>query len=454
MTQLESILGRNRLMTNEVLANRATSFWNSAPMQAKVLLLPHSTDEVSRIMRCCHKNDQTVVVHGGLTGCVNGAEATSNDVVLSLEKMDRVQEIDPVGCTAIVEAGAKLQTVQETVAEQGLYFPLDLGARGSCTIGGNAATNAGGMNVLRYGMMRNLVLGLEAVMADGTVISSMNRMLKNNAGYDVKQIFIGTEGTLGIITKVVIRLFPQPASRQNALVAMSGFDEVTSLLGRLQKQLGGSLSAYEIMWGDYYEAVTGEGGHRAPLSRNFPFYVVLQAESNDPEADSERFEAILGQALEDEIIIDAVIPKSEAETREIWNIRENFEAIQEPAPVYLYDVSLPIRDMPDYVAKVRENVTSRWSKGRLYTFGHLADGNLHFFVQPYAEGDHHHASDECVYEPLVEIGGSVSAEHGIGIEKLRWLPHSRSPDEINLMRTLKRSLDPKNLLNPGRVFEC
>ncbi|MCH7506497.1 MAG: hypothetical protein IID60_04265 [Proteobacteria bacterium] len=235
---------------------------------------------------------------------------------------------------------------------------------------------------------------------------------------------------------------------------MPGFDEVTSLLGRLQKQLGGSLSAYEIMWGDYYKAVTGEGGHRAPLSRNFPFYVVLQAEGNDPEADSERFEAVLGKALDDEIIIDAVIPKSEAETRGIWNIRENFEAIQEPEPVYLYDVSLPIRDMPGYVAKVRENVTSRWSKGRLYTFGHLADGNLHFFVQPYAQGDHHHASDECVYEPLVEIGGSVSAEHGIGIEKLRWLPHSRSPDEINLMRTLKRSLDPKNLLNPGRVFEC
>ena len=452
-SQLESIVGRDRLLANDAIAERATSFWNSAPMQAKSLLLPRSTDEVSQILRCCHESGQTVVTHGGLTGCVTGAVSTDDDVVLSLEKMNRIAEIDPVGGTAVVEAGAVLQAVQETVADEDLYFPLDLGARGSCTIGGNVATNAGGVNVLRYGMMRNLVLGLEAVMVDGTVISSMNRMLKNNAGYDVKQLFIGTEGTLGIVTKVVLRVFPQPASRQNALVAMAGFDEVSSFLLRLQQQLGGSLSAYEIMWGDYFEAVTGEGGHRAPLSREYPFYVVLQAEGGDPDADAERFEVVLGQALEDALIVDAVIPKSDAETRAIWEIRENFEAILEPQPVYLYDVSLPIREMPSYVASVRQNVTKRWPGGGLYTFGHLADGNLHFFVQPNEEGNHHHASDECVYEPLVPIGGSVSAEHGIGTEKLKWLPHSRTADEINLMRLLKRSLDPKNLLNPGRVIE-
>ncbi len=452
-SQLESILGHDRLLANDAIAERATSFWNSAPMRAMILLLPRSTDEVAKILRCCHENWQTVVTHGGLTGCVAGAESTKNDVVLSLEKMNQIVEIDPVGGTAVVEAGAVLQTVQETVAEEGLYFPLDLGARGSCTIGGNVATNAGGINVLRYGMMRNLVLGLEAVMVDGTVISSMNRMLKNNAGYDVKQLFIGTEGTLGVVTRVVLRIFPQPASRLNALVAMSGFDDVTNLLLRLQQQLGGSLSAYEIMWGDYFEAVTGEGGHRAPLSRDYPFYVVLQAEGGDPDADAKRFEAVLGQALEDKLIVDAVIPKSDAETKAIWEIRENFEPILEPEPVYLYDVSLPIRDMPNYVAKVKENVTKRWSNGCCYTLGHVADGNLHFFVQPNEKGDFHHASDECVYEPLVPIGGSVSAEHGIGTEKLMWLPHSRTADEINLMRTLKRSLDPKNLLNPGRVFK-
>jgi len=452
MHELADRLGPDRFLAGHLIAERATSYWNCAPMQAKSLLLPRATKDVAEILRWCHENEQTVVTHGGLTGCVAGAESTNEDFVVSLEKMNRILEIDTVGGTAIVEAGAVLQTVQETVAGHGLYFPLDLGARGSCTIGGNVATNAGGINVLRYGMMRNLVLGLEAVLVDGTVVSSMNRMLKNNAGYDVKQLFIGTEGTLGIVTKVVLRLFPQPASRQDALVAMTGFDDVSNFLRYLQKQLGGNLSAFEIMWGDYFEAVTGEGGHRAPLSRHYPLYVVLQAEGGDPEADAERFESVLAKALEDNLIVDAVIPKSGSETDAIWDIRENFEAVLEPAPVYLYDVSLPIRDMDDYVARVKANVSKRWKKGRCYTIGHVADGNLHFFVAPFEQGDYHHASDECVYESLGAIGGSVSAEHGIGIDKLAWLPHSRSAEEIALMRTLKRSLDPKNLLNPGRVL--
>ena len=232
-------------------------------------------------------------------------------------------------------------------------FPLDLGARGSCTIGGNIATNAGGINVLRYGMMRNLVLGLEAVLADGTVVTSMNRMMKNNAGYDVKQLFIGTEGTLGIVTRAVLRLFPQPATRQSALVALNDFSSVSLLLNRLQQELAGSLSAFEIMWGDYYQAVTGNGGHRAPLSRDYPFYVVFEAEGADPEAHAARFEDVLSRALEDSLVVDAVIPKSGAESREIWNIREEFDAILEPEPVYLYDVSLPIRDMESYVGLSR-----------------------------------------------------------------------------------------------------
>jgi FAD/FMN-containing dehydrogenase len=335
---------------------------------------------------------------------------------------------------------------------EGLRFPLDLGARGSCTIGGNVATNAGGINVLRYGMMRNLVLGLEAVLADGTVISSMNRMMKNNAGYDLKQLFIGSEGTLGVVTRVVLRLFPQPASQQSALVAMQNFDGVTNFLLQLQQQLAGSLSAFEIMWGDYYKAVTQDDGHRAPLSRDYPFYVIFESEGNDPNADAQRFEAVLEQALGDGLIIDAVIPKSNAETRDIWNVREEFEPILRPEPVYLYDVSLPIREVEHYVAKVKANISSRWSNGQCYTIGHLADGNLHVFVAPDDQGASHKECDECVYGPLAEIGGSVSAEHGIGTEKINWLSHSRSEAEINLMRALKQSLDAKNLLNPGRVI--
>ena len=450
--QLLNVVPNDRLVDAAAVVGRPTSFWNPAPMQAKAVVFPETAQEVAAVLRCCNAQRQSVVTHGGLTNCVAAAELSSDDIVISLDRMNGIVEIDTVGGTAIVEAGAILQTVQERVADEGLYFPLDLGARGSCTIGGNVATNAGGINVLRYGMMRNLVLGLEAVLADGTIVSSMNRMLKNNAGYDIKQLFIGSEGTLGIVTQVVLRLFPQPASRHSALVAMQEFEHVTSFLSHLRQKLAGSLSAYEIMWGDYFAAVTGAGGHRAPLQRDYPFYVVMQAEGSDPNTDEARFAQVLVDALESGMIVDAVVPKSEAESQAIWAIREDFEGILVPEPVYLYDVSLPIRDMAAYVSKVKENVRQRWADGECYTIGHVADGNLHFFVQPNVEGDHHKACDECVYEPLASIGGSVSAEHGIGTEKLAWLPHSRSAAEIAMMRKLKQALDPNSLLNPGRVL--
>ena len=295
-------------MEPDAIADRATSYWNSTPMQARAPVLPGTTDEVAGILKHCNQSAQSVITQGGLTNCVQAVEPNSDDIVLSTEKMTGILEIDKVGGTAIVEAGTVLQTVQDAVAEEGFCFPLDLGARGSCTIGGNIATNAGGINVLRYGMMRNLVLGLEAVMADGTVMSSMNRMLKNNAGYDMKQVFIGSEGTLGVVTRAVLRLFPKPASCQDALVAMNSFDDVIRFLGKLQRELAGNLSAFEIMWGTYYQAVTGENGHRPPLSRDYPFYVVFQAEGSDPDNDDARFERVLGDALEEGLISDAVIP--------------------------------------------------------------------------------------------------------------------------------------------------
>jgi len=448
---LGSLVGDGRMLDTTAVSDRATSFWNSAPMQAKAMLLPSSPEEVAAILAHCNKAGQSVITHGGLTNCVSAVEPGLDDIVISTEKMKGIVEIDRIGGTAVVEVGAVLQNVQEAVAKEGMYFPLDLGARGSCTIGGNIATNAGGINVLRYGMMRNLVLGLEAVMADGTVMSSMNRMLKNNAGYDMKQLFIGSEGTLGVVTRAVLRLYPQPASRQDALVAMTSVDNVIKFLGKLQREIAGNLSAFEIMWGAYYRAVTGDNGHRPPLSRDYPFYVVFQAEGSDPDADAARFERVLEQAFEEGLITDAVIPKSAAETRSIWEIRENFEPALTIPPFYLYDVSLPIRDMQAYVAEVEANVDKRWSDGMCVTLGHMADGNLHFFVAPGEQGDFHEESDRCVYDPLRQYGGSVSAEHGIGLEKLSWLPHSKSAAEIELMRALKRTLDPNNILNPGRV---
>lgn len=298
--------------------------------------------------------------------------------------------------------------------------------------------------------MRNLVLGLEAVLADGTVMSSMNTMLKNNTGYDLKQLFIGSEGTLGVVTRVVVKLSPLTSSRQTAMLAMNSFDAVVRVLQTMRTDLAGTLSAYEVMWNNYFTAVTGEGGHVAPLARDYPFYVLAEAEGSDPEADDQRFQRLLEQAHVSGDIVDAVVPKSESERDALWAIREQFEVAQ---PAYLYDVSLPMKAMSSYVDKLELGLSAWRSDAECNVFGHIADGNLHIFVKPYDDGAHHADSDKIVYGCLEGLGGSISAEHGIGIEKKHWLGETRSPAEIQMMRSLKNLLDPKNILNPGKVID-
>jgi FAD/FMN-containing dehydrogenase len=451
VAELRRALGE--VLTAADAAQRPSSFWDPSPLQALVLLRPRSTAEVSAALKICHAHGVAVVSQGGLTGCVEGATSTRANVVLSLERMNAIEEIEPVGRTATVQAGVILQKLQEAARDQGLMFPVDLGARGSCTVGGNVATNAGGINVIRYGMMRQRVLGLEAVLADGTVISSMNHMLKNNAGYDLKQLFIGSEGTLGVVTRVVVRLEEAPVSRNCAMVGLTSFGHVTALLKKLQQSLGGQLCAYEVMWGEYFREVTAPGWQRAPMSREHAFYVMLEAEGSHPETDAQQFLAVMEQALEDGLVADAVIPQSGAERTALWEIRENFQALYQRKPIFLYDVSLPIRAMESYVAEVQARLKRRWPDSRCDVIGHIGDGNLHFFVHPGEAGERQHEqSDEDVYAPLQPIGGSISAEHGIGSEKRRHLAISRSADEIALMRTLKHALDPKGILNPGKVL--
>lgn len=450
---LRNALGDAQVLDAAAAADRPCSYWNQAPLQALALVRPRTSDEVATALRLCHERNQPVVTHGGLTGCVEGANTSASEVVISLERMNAIEEIDPIGRTATVQAGVALQKLQETVREQRLYFPVDLGARGTCTIGGNIATNAGGINVIRHGMMRQRVLGLEAVLADGTIISSMNRMLKNNAAYDLKQLFIGSEGTLGIVTRAIVRLEEAPTSRNSAMVGLESFEKVTGLLQFLQRALGGQLCAYEVMWGDYFRAVTEPGHHRAPMSRDNAFYVMLETEGAQPEADQAAFMAAMEQALEQEMVMDAVIPQSETERRALWEIRENFSALYQRKPIFLYDVSLPIREMDAYVKTVQARLKKRWPDSRIDVIGHIGDGNLHFFIHPGCAGEHlHQQSDEDVYAPLQPIGGSISAEHGIGTEKRTHLGISRTANEIALMHLLKRSLDPRNILNPGKVL--
>ncbi len=451
--ELRGALGAERVLPAAAAAARAVSYWDQSPRQARALLRPRSTEEISRILKICHAHDQAVVTLGGLTGCVEGAISRPDQIAISLEAMNGLEDIDPVGRTVTVQAGMVLQSLQEAVAEQGLYFPLDLGARGSCTLGGNVATNAGGINVIRYGMMRELVLGLEAVLADGTVVSSMNHMLKNNAGYDLKHLFIGTEGTLGIVTRMVLRLYERPGSRNAAMVALADFDAVAGLLKDLQSRLGGQLSSYEVMWGDYFRAVTAPGWHRAPMAREHAYYVMLEAEGSDPDRDTALFLGVLEQAIEQGVVEDAVIPQSEAERRALWEVRENFEALLVEPPVFLYDVSLPIRNMDAYIREVQARVRRCWPEGFCQVLGHIGDGNLHLFIKADRPGEDLHAqANTLVYEPLRPYGGSISAEHGIGTEKRNCLSVSRSAAEIALMRRLKTALDPKGLLNPGVII--
>jgi FAD/FMN-containing dehydrogenase len=436
---------------------RQTSFWDASPLSGRALARPATTEQVADLMKLASSSGQTIVTHGGRTTCVDSVQARPDDIILSLERMNRILEIDPVEGIAVVEAGVVLQTLQEAVASEGMFLPLDLGARGTCTIGGNVATNAGGVNVLRYGMMRNLVLGLEAVLPTGEVISSMNRMLKNNSGYDLKQLFIGTEGTLGVITKVVLRLEPSITSRDVALVALGSFDAVLKLQSDAKQSLAANMLSFEVMWGAYYDAVTGDGGHRAPLARGAPFYVLIEAASAESDKTGQNLASLLERCFAAGTVSDGAVASSGRESAEFWKIRDDFERILAEPPVYLYDVSLPLRAMNAYVGDLEDAFARVFPQGGLHVFGHLCDGNLHLFLTPRSESEDlrevRRLADETVYTALPRYHGAVSAEHGIGREKKDWLHISRSSEEIALMRQLKRTLDPANILNRGLVFD-
>ncbi|GED22932.1 FAD-binding oxidoreductase [Halomonas halmophila] len=455
LDRLREQLGDNAVITGNDVTARSVDWLTGAPCLAAAIVRPGTPDELADILRLCHAARQPVVTHGGLTGLVHGTEASSEELVISLERLDAIEAIDPVGATLTVQAGAPLQKVQEAAEEAGLQFALDLGARGSCTIGGNIATNAGGNRVIRYGMMRQQVLGLEAVLADGCIISSMSPMLKNNAGYDLKQLFIGSEGTLGIVTRAVLRLQPAMPDTRAALVACPSFEALTGLLGHMRQTLGGELSAFEAMWRNHYRLLTEiSGRHAPPLSTESPFYVIIESQAVDADRHGERFDQAFESAIEEGLLTDAAIAQSDAQRDGLWAIREDIEGLVSLlAPVMTFDVSLPIGDMDAYVEHVETMLREHWPSGRLVVFGHLGDGNLHLSVGVGSDdADTRHRVERCIYEPLADLGGSVSTEHGIGLEKRSWLHVSRTPEEIAVMATLKQALDSHSLLNRNKVI--
>ena len=459
LSDLKNCVGDAHVLLGSDISARATHFWNSAPRKAGAIIRPANTDEVSKVLLLCHQARQCVVTHGGLTGLVDGDQTTESDLVLSLERMRQIESTDSVGKTMTVQAGCILESVQNEAAANHLSFGMDLGARGSCTIGGNIATNAGGLSVLRYGMMREQILGLEVVLMDGTVLSSMNGLIKNNAGHDLKQLFIGTEGTLGVITRAVLRLRASTTSSNTTMLACKNFDDVTHILRRLDEELSGRLNAFEVLWKPVVELNTTPSTHGAvpaPFDLNEMYYVISESRGANAASDTQVFEQTLQTCFDEGWASDGVIAQSAQEQANIWAIRENIEPMLAHEPNYVFDISLPIATMDNFVKRLHARLLEEWPDTKLFCYGHVADGNLHLIIAPPAAepaANQAQKINQLVYEPLESIGGSISAEHGIGLSKKPWLHYSRNDSEIRVMQSLKHLFDPHNLLNRGRIVD-
>ena len=452
---MRAIVGDSGVLEPAEISKRSAGMWRFDTLRGAALVRPSSTEQVSEVMRWCHARGVSVVTHGGLTGLVHGADAQPDDVILSLERMRTIEAIDPLQRTATVQAGVVLQTLQEEVDKHDLAFSLDLGARGTATLGGNAATNAGGNRVIRYGMTRDMVLGVEVVLADGTIVSSLNQLIKNNTGYDLKHLFIGSEGTLGIITRLVLRLREKPRATNMAFAGVDSFDALAQLLKHMDRSLGGTLSAFEVMWRSFYQLVTSPPAKgRPPVASDHPYYVLIESQGADQALDSQRFNAAMEAALEKGLIADAAIAQSADDCHAFWALRDDVGQVMQGGLPVVFDISLPIAAMEHYADTLRETLAAEIGEHKLWIFGHLGDGNLHVVVQvkPMEYLALRPKVEALVYGPLGACNGSVSAEHGIGLEKKPYLHLSRSPAELAVMKTLKTALDPKGLLNPGKIF--
>jgi FAD/FMN-containing dehydrogenase len=430
---------------------------------ALALVKPATTAEVAAVVRLAAAAKTPLVPQGGNTGLVGGQVPPENGraLLVNLSRMNRVRDLDPVNDTVTAEAGCVLASVQAAAAEAGRLFPLSLAAEGSCQIGGNLSTNAGGVHVLRYGNMRDLVLGLEVVLADGRVWDGLRHLRKDNTGYDLKQLFIGAEGTLGIITAAVLRLFPAPASKATAFVGLAGVEQAVALFERARAAAGEQLDCAELLPRLGLEFTLRHTPDTLdPLGDPHPWYLLLElASSNADDNLAETLEALLGQAFDDGLIGDAALAASEAQREGFWRLRESLPESQKPEGGSIkHDISVPVSRIPEFLARAVPLVEGLVSGIRPVPFGHLGDGNLHFnLTQP--EGSDREAFlarwdevNQAVHELVAEMEGSISAEHGIGRMKMDEIKRFKPAVEIELMARIKAALDPDNLMNPGKVI--
>ncbi len=451
---LQNRLGADVVLTGDAIEARYHTDWSGTPpVQPLALVRPRTTEEVSAALRLCHEHRVAVVPQGGLTGLAGAAVPVEGCVAISMERMNAIEDINSRSMLMTVQAGATLQAVQEAAVEAGMVFGVDLGARGSCQIGGNVSTNAGGNGVLQHGMMREQVLGLEVVLADGTVLPMLRPMIKNNTGYDLKHFFIGAEGTLGVITRVLLRLRPQPRAKVTALVAMPGFDESLAVLQRMQQHFGNSVAAFELMWDSFVQTSIRWQKLQAPFAESHPFLALIDIDGKDETSLCEAVEEALGEAMEAGDVLDAVIAQSQTQAKTLWKLREApAEMNANMHPPINFDVGLPQSEIGKFAQACQAAFDARWPGNHSIFFGHVGDGNLHVSTDGKTVNGECDAVEAELYRIVGEFQGSVSAEHGIGLHKKPYLALSRTPQELAAMRAIKAALDPLNLMNPGKVF--
>ena len=468
ITTLRGIVGAAQVLTHDDPAADLSAWeqdWRKRSRgRALAVVRPGSTAEVAAVVKACAAAGVSIVPQGGNTGLVVGSvpDGSGTQVVLSLTRMNAVRAIDGDNLTMTVEAGCVLQVLQEDAEQAGYLFPLSLAAEGSCTIGGNLATNAGGTQVVRYGNARELCLGLEVVTAQGEVWNGLSGLRKDNTGYDLRDLFVGSEGTLGVITAATMKLYPLPAAQLTAWAAVPSLEAAVQLLGLAHRHLGAGLTGFEVM-GQFALSLVAQHfpQQRVPLWADHPYCVLLENSDSESEDHARgQFERLLETAFEQGVVSDAVVAESLQQAHALWHIRESIPLAQAEEGLNIkHDISLPVSKIPAFCAETDALLQREVPGVRLVNFGHLGDGNLHYNVQAPEGGDpatflleQEERVNHLVFDQVARFDGSISAEHGIGGLKVDTLPQYKDPVALALMNSVKRALDPQNILNPGRVL--
>ena len=464
LAHLRAICGDAHVLTDQDLSAYERDWRGRAQGKARCVVRPGSTPEVAAVVKACAAAGVPMVPQGGNTGLVMGStpDDSGREVVLSLQRMIALRALDAANATLTVEAGCVLERLQQVADDAGFLFPLSLASEGSCTIGGNLASNAGGTQVLRYGNARDLCLGLEVVTPQGEVWHGLSGLRKDNTGLDLRNLFIGSEGTLGVITAVTLKLFPKPAAQRTAWAAVPSVQAAVDLLGLAQQQLGAGLTGFEMMGQVALGLVVKHfPSMSVPLWQSTPYCVLLELSDTDNEDHAhQQLERLLETALEHDCVVDAVVAQTIAQSKALWHVRESISMAQATEGLNIkHDIALPVSAIPAFVAHTDALLAQQLPGVRMVNFGHLGDGNLHYNVQCPLNSDaaeflHAHEAqvNHCVYEAVKSFGGSISAEHGIGRLKAETLPHYKDPVALAMMRSIKQALDPQNLMNPGRVL--